>query len=107
MPSGLPGFVTFDGAGNLNVSTDENLGGSLSTYSYTGTYSVASNRRTVLTGFGGSSVVFYLSSAIGYTLEYADAVTAGTIVPQGFAPFNNATFRALIRVGRCRPSCLA
>lgn len=91
-PYGLLGFVTFDGAGNLNVSTDENLGGSLSTHSYTGSYSIASNGRTVLTGFGGSSVVFYLSSAIAYTLEYDAAVTAGTIVPQGPATFNNSTF---------------
>ena len=91
VPYELLDFVAFDGAGNLHVSTDENLGGSLSTHSYTATYGVASNGRTVLTGFGGSSVVFYLSSAIGYTLEYDAAVTIGTAVPQGPGPFNNAT----------------
>ena len=35
-PYGLLGFVTFDGADNLTVSTDENLGGTLSNHSYTG-----------------------------------------------------------------------
>jgi len=92
VPYGLLGFVTFDGAGNLTVSTDENLGGTLSAHSYTGTYSVASNGRTVLTGFGSSSVVFYLSNAIAFTLEDDSAVTAGTIVPQSHSTFNNSTF---------------
>jgi hypothetical protein len=91
-PYGLLGFATFDGAGNLTASTDENLGGTLSTHTYTGTYSVASNGRTVLTGFGSSSVVFYLSNAIGFTLEDDSAVTAGTIVPQSRSTFDNTTF---------------
>jgi hypothetical protein len=90
-PYGLLGFVTFDGAGNLTVATDENLGGTLSTHSYTGTYSVASNGRTVLTGFGSSSVVFYLSDAIAFTLEDDSAATAGTIVPQSRVTFDNTT----------------
>ena len=89
---GLLGFVTFDGAGNLTVSTDENLGGTLSTHTYTGTYSIASNGRTLLTGFGSSSIVFYLSSAIAFTLDYDAAVTAGTIVPHSQSTFNNSTF---------------
>jgi hypothetical protein len=98
-PYGLLAFVTFDGAGNLTASTDENLGGTLSAHSYTGTYSVASNGRTVLTGFGSSSVVFYLSNAIAFTLEDDSAVTAGTIVPQSHATFNNSTFNGSYQGG--------
>jgi hypothetical protein len=91
-PYGLLGFVTFDGAGNLTVSTDENLGGTLSAHNYTGTYSVASNGRTVLTGFGSNPVIFYLSNAIAFTLEDDSAVTAGTIVPQSRSTFDDTTF---------------
>jgi hypothetical protein len=46
----------------------------------------------VLTGVGGSSVVFYLSAAVAFTLEDNSAVTAGTIVPQSNSTFNNSTF---------------
>ena len=98
-PYGLLGFVTFDGAGNLTVSTDENLGGTLNAHSYTGTYSVASNGRTVLTGFGSSSIVFYLSNAIAFTLEEDAAVTSGTIVPQSRSTLNNSVFNGSYQGG--------
>jgi hypothetical protein len=98
-PYGLLAFVTFDGAGNLTVATDENLGGTRSTHSYIGTYSVASNGRAVLTGFGSSSVVFYLSNAIAFTLEGDSAVTAGTIVPQSPATYNNSVFNGSYQGG--------
>jgi hypothetical protein len=78
---------------------DENLGGTLSANSYTGTYSVASNGRTVLTGFGSSSVVFYLSSAIAFTLESNAAVTSGTIVPQSNTTYNNSVFNGSYQGG--------
>jgi len=90
-PYGLLAFVKFDGNGNITVSTDENLGGTLSANKYTGTYSVASNGRTALTGFGTSTVVFYLSASIGFTLESDAAVTSGTIVPQIGTSLSNSS----------------
>ena len=81
-PSGLLGFLKFDGNGNITATTDQNLGGTLSTPSYTGTYNIASNGRTTLTGFGSSTVVFYLSNNVAFTLGTDAAVMAGTIVPQ-------------------------
>ena len=95
VPSGLLAFVTFDGNGNIKVTTDQNLGGTLSTNTYTGTYSVASNGRTTLTGFGTNSVVFYLSNAIGFTLEGDSGVTTGTLVPQFATSPTNASFSGL------------
>ena len=92
VPSGLLAFVTFDGNGNIKATTDQNLGGTLSTNTYNGTYSVASNGRTTLTGFGTNSVVFYLSNAIGFTLEGDPGVTSGTLVPQGATSPTNASF---------------
>ena len=91
VPSGLLAFVKFDGNGNITASTDQNVGGTLSTNSYTGTYSIASNGRTTLTGFGSNTVVFYLSTYVGFTLVTDSTVTAGTIVPQGGTSFSNTS----------------
>jgi len=90
-PFGLLGVVTFDGAGNITASTDENTGGTLAANKYTGTYTIASNGRTALTGFGGHSVVFYLSANIAFTLEGDAAVTSGTLVPQVASMPTNAS----------------
>lgn len=91
VPSGLLALVKFDGAGNLAVSTDENLGGTLSANKYTGTYSVETNGRTTLAGFGRSTIVFYLSASVGFTVEFDAAVTAGTIVPQVGTSLSNSS----------------
>ena len=92
VPSGLLGFITFDGNGNIKATTDQNVGGTLSTNSYTGTYSVATNGRTTLTGFGTNTVVFYLSSSTAFTLEGDSGVTTGTIVPQFGTSLANSSF---------------
>jgi hypothetical protein len=91
VPDVLLGFATFDGAGKLTVSTDENLGGTLSANNYTGTYNVESNGRTTLTGFSSSPIVFYLSSSIGFTLKEDASVATGTVVPQFGSPYTNAS----------------
>jgi hypothetical protein len=82
VPDVLLAFATFDGKGGLTVSTDENSGGTLSANKYTAAYNIEANGRTTLTGFGSSSVVFYLSSNIAFTVSEDANVTAGTIVPQ-------------------------
>jgi Putative Ig domain len=82
VPDALLAFVTFDGKGGLTASTDENQGGTLSSNKYTGTYTIGSNGRTALTGFGTNPIVFYLSSSIAFTVGGDAAVTAGTLVPQ-------------------------
>ncbi len=90
-PYGLLGLITFDGNGNISASTDENTGGTLAANKYTGTYSIASNGRTTLSGFGVHSVVFYLSATTAFTLEDDPAVTTGTIVPQVASVTGNAS----------------
>ena len=82
VPYGLLALVTFDGAGNFTVSTDENLGGTLGANKYTGTYNIETNGRTTLTGFGKSPIVFYLSANLGFTIGSDAVVTAGTVVAQ-------------------------
>ncbi|HEY4901826.1 MAG TPA: putative Ig domain-containing protein [Terriglobales bacterium] len=91
VPDVLLAFATFDGTGGLTVSTDENLGGTLSANKYTGTYNVETTGRTTLTGIGSSSIVFYLSSNVAFTVAGDASVTAGTFVPQFGSPFTNTS----------------
>jgi hypothetical protein len=100
VPYGLLGFATFDGNGGLTVSTDENLGGTLSANNYTtATYSVASNGRATVTGFSSNPVVIYFSNSVGFTIVSGAAVTAGTIVPQSKSTFNNSTLNGSYQGG--------
>ena len=91
VPDVLLAFVIFDGKGGLTVTTDENLGGTLSANKYTGTYNVETNGRTTLTGFGSSPIVFYLSSNTAFTVGSDASVMAGTIVPQFGSPYTNTS----------------
>lgn len=84
-------FAAFDGKGAVAISTDENLGGTLSANKFAATYSVASNGRTTVTGFGANSVVFYLGGSVAYVLVSDAGVTAGSIVPQFGSPFTNTS----------------
>ena len=91
VPYAMLAFATFDGKGGLTVSTDENLGGTMSANKYTATYSVASNGRTTLTGFSSNSIVFYLAGSVAFTLDNDAGVTAGTVVPQFSSPYSNSS----------------
>ncbi len=92
VPDALLAFVTFDGKGGLTASTDENQGGTLIANKYTGTYTIGSNGRTALTGFGTNPIVFYLSSSVAFTVGGDPAVTAGTLVPQRGTPTTPPTY---------------
>jgi hypothetical protein len=93
-PYGLLAFAKFDGAGNVTVSTDENLSGTLSSNKYSATYSVAGNGRTTLTGFSSNPVVIYLAGSVGFILDGDPNVSSGTLlrqqVQQGTALSNSA-----------------
>jgi hypothetical protein len=91
VPYGLLAFATFDGKGGLTVTTDENLGGTLSANSYTATYNIASNGRTTISGFGTSPIVFYLSTNVGFMLDGDTGVTTGTLVPQQGNSLSNSS----------------
>ena len=92
VPYGLLAFATFDGNGGLSVSTDENLGGTLSANKYTtATYSAASNGRTTVSGFGSNPIVLYFSSSVAFTLVGDAGVTAGTTLPQVGSPYTNSS----------------
>ena len=94
-PYGLLSFMTFSVGGsvggNVTISTDENLGGTLSTNSYSATYSTAPNGRTTVTGFGTHPFVFYIADTFAYVLEGDPSVSYGTLEPQYGAPFTNSS----------------
>jgi hypothetical protein len=88
------GLLTTDGAGNGSVSLDENNGGTLTQQQVNnGTYTVASDGLVTLTGFGnGTPPFFYLvDKNEAFVLGQDNSVASGFLVPQGGAPFSNAT----------------
>jgi hypothetical protein len=87
------GLFTADGAGNATFSYDENNGGTLNQQQMSqGTYSVAANGRTTLTGFGSNPPIFYLvNQNEAFVLGQDASVALGFLVPQSGAPFSNAT----------------
>ncbi len=92
VPYGLLATATFNGQGGLSVSTDENLGGTLSANKYpAATYNIATNGRATVSGFGSSPIVMYFSGNTAFTLVGDAAVTAGTTVPQFGSPYTNSS----------------
>ena len=96
---GLLALVTFDGNGGVTVSTDENLGGTLSANKYTATYTVASNGRTTITGFGTNPVVFYIGGNTAFALEGDASVSAGTILIRQGSSFSNGSINGSYQGG--------
>jgi hypothetical protein len=88
------GLITWDGAGNFSLSADENRNGTLSTPSYTGTYSVASNGRVTLNVTGQSTTpIIYLSAPNqGFIVGTDENVTGGQIMAQSGSSFGVAFF---------------
>jgi hypothetical protein len=86
------GLFNADGAGNATASLDENLGGTLMQQQVSqGTYSVATNGKVTLTGFGGNPPIFYLSNPDqAFVVGQDSAVTSGIVEPQtAIPPYNN------------------
>jgi Putative Ig domain len=83
------GLLAFPSVGNFTINNDENDGGTISSNSISGTYSVASNGRVTLpSGGGGHSPVFYLvKPGKGFMVGTDSSVTAGSFEPQSPGPF--------------------
>ena len=94
VPDIVVGLLTTDGKGTGSISYDENVGGTLKQQQTAqGTYSVASNGRVSLTGFGnGTPPVFYLVRKNQAFVVGQDAsVASGFFLEQSGAPFTNAS----------------
>lgn len=92
------GLITFDGTGKFTLSADENAAGTMSTLTSTGTYSVASNGRVILTTEQAGlsmTIVLYLSSPNTGSLvnQNVNFGNLGTIELQSGGPtFTNGSF---------------
>jgi hypothetical protein len=120
-PQGVTGYVgdvqagvaTFDGAGHMSYSFDENTGGTSSSNTTSGTYTIASNGRVALTfsaGLGGcidcaSLAKFaYLAGADqGYVLDLSTAAAFGTLQPQTVSTFNAGLLNSTLAAGTVVP----
>jgi hypothetical protein len=91
------GVFTPDGKGSFTFSGDQNSGGTISTPTATGTYSVAANGRVLVTNTGGATpnlVLYMVSPNLAYAISTDNHVMSGYAEPQGGAPFTNASLTA-------------
>jgi hypothetical protein len=90
----MAGIFSPDGNGNYSFSGDQNSGGLASTESATGTYTVASNGRVLVTNTGGTSPVlllYLLGANKGFVLFSNSSVMFGFAEPQNGGPFTNSS----------------
>ena len=88
------GLLTTDGNGGGSASIDQNDGGTLTQQqTSTGTYSVATNGRVTLTGFGSNTppVVYLINQNQGFLVGQDNTVASGYLQPQSGVPFSNAS----------------
>ena len=105
-PSATAGLVTTNGTGTLSLSADQNLGGTMSAPSYSGSYSTSSNGRVTLSVTGQAAPVLYLigpnqAFVIGTSLS---AVDFGVMEPQTGSKFTNSSLTRLYLGGSFPPA---
>ena len=107
-------LYTFSGAGKVSVTGDENAGGTVTTTSLSGTYTVAANGRVALSlssaGIGGCTdcvtlqTYFYLVGANqGFALDFSTPATSGYFEPQTATGFSAASFSGAYALGSIDP----
>jgi len=89
-PQSQVGLLAAPTAGNLTISADQNSGGTLSSLSASGTYSVASNGRVTLTHSGIATpdpVLYLVGASEGFVIGSDPGVIFGFMEPQTPSPF--------------------
>jgi len=105
-PGASLGLFTANGAGSFTGTGDDNYGGTLSTQTESGTYSVAPNGRVTTTESGSSQPtgVFYLAGQNqGFFILYNTAVDCGVVEPQVGTNFTNASLSGNYMGGSQQP----
>ncbi len=100
------GSFTADGHGNATTSLDENRGGTLTQQQVSqGTYSVASNGKVTLTGFGGTPPILYLANSNqAFVVGQDTSVASGNVEPQTTPPpFTNLSILGTYLGGTITP----
>ena len=106
-PAVSGGIVHTNGNGSsISFSFDQNVGGTVGTFSGSGTYSVASNGRVTLNGSGlGSNlpVLYLVSPNQGFVIGTDVAVTYGQFYSQPTTTFTNGSFNGVFTGGSDHP----
>lgn len=98
------GLLTTNGSGSFSVALDENDGGTMSSQSDSGTYSVSSNGRVPLTGGSGNPPVLYLiGKNQAFLVGTDDRVSFGVMEPQTGSNFTNASLSGIYLCGSQQP----
>jgi Putative Ig domain len=104
------GIFTPDGNGNFTFSGDQNSGGTISTQTATGTYTVAPSGRVLVTNTGGTTpaLVLYLGNAqYTFAISTDTHVMTGNTEPQLGGPFTNASLTGTYVFGTINPEVVA
>jgi hypothetical protein len=102
-PDILLALTSFDGAGNISITDDENDGGTTSSNPISATYSVASNGRVTVTG-GNHPPFFYLvGSNQGFAMNFSGEVQTGHFEPQTATGFSLASLDGTYALGVLAP----
>jgi hypothetical protein len=108
------GLYTFNGAGGVALSADDNAGGAASSLALSGSYTIASNGRvaaTLSSGLGGcvdcvgsGTSYFYLTgSNQGYLMDFTGSAFTGSFEPQTATGITNASFSGAYAAGTFAP----
>ena len=100
------GLLQADGSGNFTYTADADDGGSISSPTAEGTYTVASNGRVIVTISGQTltSLYYLVNSNEAFDISTSPNVTSGFIKPQATGPFSNASLSATYSFGQVVPS---
>jgi hypothetical protein len=106
-PSVSGGIITTNGAGtSIGLSLDQNVGGTVGTFSGSGTYSVASNGRVTLSGSGlgnNPPVLYLVTKNQGFVVGTDGGVTFGAFYPQSGSNFSTSSLDGSFTGGSDRP----
>jgi hypothetical protein len=100
------GIVSANGSGSASFSFDDNHGGTFSTLSGSATYSVTSNGRVALSGFGGANqqlVLYMINQNQGFLVGTDNTVAYGAFYPQSGSNFTNASITGTFKGGSDQP----
>ena len=97
------GIFNATGSGTYSLSFDDNDGGTGSTLSVSGTYSVAPSGRVTLTGGTPSPVLYLVAPNQGFVLGTDTGVSFGQFYPQTGGSFTNASLSGLYTGGSDHP----
>src|SRR6201987_223006 len=97
------GLVQADGAGNFSQTADTDDGGTFSSLTASGTYSIAANGRVSI-GVDQAPVFYLVGPNQGFSIGTSLNVSSGFLEPQSTGPFTNGSLSGKYSFGQFVPS---